>query len=196
MEQEIWKDIPWYEWLYQVSSLGNIKSLDRLKNGRILWHLSVVKWKTLSKLKDKDWYLKVWIKVNWIQKNFKLHRLVARTFIENPENKPQVNHKDWNKLNNCIDNLEWCTASENQKHSINVLWNKTMFSINHYNKWKFWKDNHTSKKINQYDLNWNFIKVWYWALEINRILNINNNGIRMCCRWKQKTAWWFIWKYE
>jgi len=88
--QEIFKDIPWYEWLYQVSNLGNVKSLNYLRT---------------------------------------------------------------------------------------------------------WKEHNKSKKVNQYDLQWNFIKTWYCVMDINRKLLISNKSISSCCKWLRKTAWKYTWKY-
>ena len=185
---EIWKDILWYEWLYKISNLWNIKSLWKWKT-----HNSK---ETILKSNLNTWkYLKISLYKNWIWRTITIHRLVAQAFIPNINNKPFINHKDWNKQNNCVNNLEWCTNSENQKHSINVLWNKTMFSVNHYNKWKFWKHNHRSKKINQYDLDWSFIKTWDSMMDIERELKIKNSNICACCKWRKKTYLSFIWKY-
>ena len=180
---EIWKDVAWYEWLYQVSSLGNVKSyyIKQIKN--------------LTPWKDSKWYLFVNLYNSWNKKSYRVHRLVAQRFIPNPNNKPQVNHIDWNKLNNNIKNLEWCTASENIKHLFNILWYKNNFQTNNPNKWRLWKLHHNSKKVNQYNKQWEFIKTWWWIREIERELFINKWNIWACCKWKYKTAWWFIWKY-
>jgi len=169
---EIWKEIPWYEWLYQVSNLGNVKSLKFWKE------------KLLSSFINKKY-----LTVNLNRKQKAIHRLVAITFIPNPENKPQVNHIDWNKLNNCVDNLEWCTQSEN----IQYYWN--IYKINHPNKWKFWKHNRHSKKVNQFDLKWNFIKTWDSIMDIKRELWLNQANISHCCLWKYQTAYWFKWNF-
>jgi hypothetical protein len=186
MEQEIWKDIPWYEWKYQASNLGRIKSLiTKLKtqdNVRIL-------------SRRKVWYLYTELYKNNIWKKYQVHRLVCLTFIPNPENKEQVNHINWIKDDNRLENLEWCTQSENQKHRYSVLWHKNNFQTNHPSKWKFWKDNPRAKKVNQYDLNWNFIKTWDSARDITRELNYHYKNISACILWKTKTSNWYIWKF-
>ena len=108
--KEIWKDIQGYEGIYQVSNLGNVKSLDRLStNGRRL------KGKLLAKTASKG-YVKVTLTNKNMSDNRDIHRLVAEAFIPNPDNKPQVNHIDEDKTNNTVDNLEWCTAKENINH--------------------------------------------------------------------------------
>lgn len=100
--EEVWKDIKGYEGLYQISNLGRVK---RVTTGRIL-----------KGDKNKDGYLLVKLCKNSIGSNKRIHRLVAEAFIPNPENKPQVNHIDENKINNRVDNLEWVTANENINH--------------------------------------------------------------------------------
>lgn len=92
---EVWKDIEGYEGLYQVSNMGRVKSL--------------IKGIILKQWTDKDGYRQVGL----LKKTFKVHRLVAKAFIENPDDLPLVNHKDENKANNNITNLEWCTNEYN-----------------------------------------------------------------------------------
>ena len=109
---EEWKNVIGYEGLYEVSNTGQVRSLDRYvkySNGRIHLH----KGKVLSPVKDKYGYLTVVLSCNGKQKTIKIHRLVAQAFLPNPDNLPQVNHRDEVKLNNCVDNLEWCSAKYN-----------------------------------------------------------------------------------
>lgn len=123
---EIWKDIKGYEGLYQVSNLGRVKSLDIVDRlGRK--HKSNIKYQN----DNGNGYLIVNLKHNGKQKNHLVHRLVAEAFIENPENKKEVNHIDGDKLNNRVDNLEWVSRSENLKHAFKLGLNKNLKGINH-----------------------------------------------------------------
>lgn len=106
---EVWKPIPGYEG-YEVSNLGRVKSLKR-KNPKIL---------SQSFLGD---YLRVITSMKNVPKDMLVHRLVALAFLPNPDNKVCVNHKDGCKTNNCVENLEWATTSENQLHSYRILKN-------------------------------------------------------------------------
>lgn len=99
---EVWKDIKGYEGLYQVSNLGRVKSVKR--------NLTL-------KPCNRNRYLIVLLSKNGIKKAINVHRLVAQAFIPNPDDKRTVNHIDGNKQNNCVDNLEWCSQSENVKHA-------------------------------------------------------------------------------
>jgi len=114
---EIWKDIEGFEGIYQVSNFGRIKSLDRYiqeRTGRM--KNNFVKGKILSPKKKK--YYEVSLARNQCIKQVFVHRLVAEAFIVNGDSKPQVNHKDGDKYNNNVYNLEWCTAKENVTHAI------------------------------------------------------------------------------
>mgnify|MGYP004477016409 CR=1 FL=1 len=105
--EEIWKDIEGFEGLYQVSNLGRVKSLNYRRTG---------KEKVVKGWYDKNFYRHVTLRVNGKDKQFLVHRLVAETFIPNPQNKPFVNHIDEKSSNNNAENLEWCTHKENMNH--------------------------------------------------------------------------------
>ena len=107
---EEWKDIKGYEGLYQISNKGNVKSLGNNKTR---------KEKILSPRKHSGYFFVTLCKKGEKPKNFDIHRLVAEHFLLNPDNLPVVNHKDENKLNNNVENLEWCTFAYNTIYSIN-----------------------------------------------------------------------------
>lgn len=109
---EIWKDIKGYEGRYQVSNLGNVKSLKRIITNS-LGRKHTINERILSPGKDKDGYLQVNLHLNRKTKMVKIHRIVALTFIDNPNNMPIINHKDENKQNNKASNLEWCDYKYN-----------------------------------------------------------------------------------
>lgn len=164
--KEIWKDIEGYEGLYQISNLCNVK---KISSGRIL-----------KQCKNAYGYLKVGLNKNGKQKVFCIHTLVARAFIPNPENKSQVNHKDGNKTNNNINNLEWVTQQENLAHAF-----KTGLRI--------------IKKVNQYDLDGKFIKTYDSITEAGKcfssISNRPNANISCAVRSKSATAFGYLWEY-
>ena len=111
---EKWKTIPGFEGYYEASNLGQIRSVERIvRSGR--GYRTV--FSTILKPAIGEWgYEYVSLSVNGKRYNRRVNRLIAQTFIENPNHLPQVNHKDGVKTNNCVDNLEWCTASRNMKH--------------------------------------------------------------------------------
>ena len=160
---EIWKDIQGYEGLYQVSNYGRVRSLERVIM-RLNGKPQHIKKKILMHVIDKYGYSIVHLRKNGKGKMKKLHRLVAETFIPNPQHLPQVNHKDENKTNNNVDNLEWCTPS---------------YNIN-YGTRKKRVARKESKRVFQYTLDGDLIKIWDSLSECGR------NGFRpsivsMCC---------------
>lgn len=162
--EEIWKNIEGFEGLYQISNYGNVKSLKYGKES------------ILKPRKNKDGYLRVGLYINGKGKDYTIHRLVALYFIPNNDLfKTQINHKDENKENNNVNNLEWCDA---------------VYNTNYGNRNK-----KISKQVNQYDLTGNFIRSFPSTKEIERQLGFANNNIGACCNGKRKTAYGFIWEY-
>lgn len=134
--QELWKPIKNYEGLYEISNLGNVKSLDKIvycTNQYGTKATRIRKGKQLKLAKQKNGYMSVSLN----SKTFKVHRLVAEAFISNPNSFLQVNHKDGDKTNNSVDNLEWCDSYYNMQHAV-----KTGLFHKFYGK-----DNWQSKKI-------------------------------------------------
>lgn len=122
MKAEVWRDVVGYEGMYLVSNKGNVISIPRFVEGHYTEYL--IEGKTLKKKIDKKGYERVYLSVHNEDKWIPVHRIVAKAFIPNKMNKPQVNHKDGNKLNNNVENLEWCTNGENQKHAYAMGLNK------------------------------------------------------------------------
>lgn len=190
--EEIWKDIEWFEWKYQISNLWEVKSLNFHRE----WIIRILK-------RDKiRWnHSRVALYKNSEIKKFIVSRLVAIHFIPNPLNLPCVLHKledlDENGLlYNWEDNLFWGTEKDN----VNDMWKK--WRQNNYigNKnnnvlWKFWKDNLLSIKVNQYTLQWEFIKQWDSMSDITRELWINRSWIYKSNKLLYASAGGFIWRY-
>lgn len=132
---EIWKDIKGYEGYYQVSNMGRIKSLPRkIYNSGILGKnkFYITKEKILKGRLDKKGYLRVVLCKNNKKKDYLIHRLTIEAFKKNVDNKPCINHIDGNKTNNKLDNLEWCTYSENLTHAYKMNLKKRIRNIETY----------------------------------------------------------------
>jgi hypothetical protein len=122
MEEEIWKPVVGYEGRYEVSNLGNVRSLILKSTDQNL--VSRIVPKLLKIKKTNKGYIEAFLFIGNKRKHTSVHRLVAEAFISNPLNKPHVNHIDADKSNNVVTNLEWCTRLENQKHAVeNNLYN-------------------------------------------------------------------------
>lgn len=190
--EEIWKDIKGYERLYQVSNFGNVKSLDRYiinKNGDKQYFPGKYLNQGIS-----DNYLKVTLSKSNKQRTFRVHILVARTFIPNPENKPEVNHMDGDKSNNRVDNLEWNTRSENELHAYKNGLAKPSDKQKQAVA-KYAKENY-SKKVIQYSLNGEFIKEWNSMHDVWRELGIRPSYICRCCKGLRNQTYGYVWKYK
>lgn len=187
--EEIWKPVVGYEGLYEVSSLGRIKSL-WYKNQ----YISVRRDKILNhRRNNRTWYLYVILCIKSLKKTFPIHRLVWLAFLEN--RKYCINHKNWIKTDNRVENLEWCTSSENHLHRFKALWHKTsQKTIEAAKRNRLLIKN--ERITFQYSISWQFIKEFPMIISASRELWISRQSISRCCRWLGKTAWWFIWKYK
>ena len=226
MENEVWKDIPDYEGLYQVSNLGRIKSLNFNKTGK----------EKIMKPRTGNRYYMIALWKNGIRKDYLLHRIIAETFIPNPQNKPFINHKDENCFNNSINNLMWCTHKENmnwgtrneriskankgkvipknirekisksnkgkkiseeQKEYLRKIRTGIKLTEEHKKKISISNKGKTAKKVNQYDLNGNFIKKWDCIMNFYKSINKSekSSSVSSCCSGKYKTAFGYKWKY-
>lgn len=136
----------------------------------------------LTPKRNHDGYLRIHLWSNNKAVFVSIHRLVAKAFIPNPENKPFVNHKDGNKQNNRVENLEWCTQSENIRHAF-----ETGLSKPQVNSKK-------SKRVKQFDLNGKFIREFPSTMEVERCLNINHTNISYACK-HHSTAGGYKWEY-
>ena len=183
MKTELWKDVFGYKGYYKVSSTGRVKSIPRkvpnshLKNGTMF-----LKGKIMNPTVVKTGYAQVMLSKNGKRKYHKVSRLVAKAFIPNPKNKPQVNHINENKLDNRLENLNWMTAKENINHGT---------AIERLTKKQ--RKNNKTIQVFQYSLSGDLIRSWFSMSEASRH-GFNKSLISICCKGKRKTHKGFIWK--
>nr|DAH93559.1 MAG TPA: homing endonuclease [Bacteriophage sp.] len=181
--EEIWKDISGYEGLYQVSTLGRVKSYDMrvpIRGG-----IQTRKGRMLCLCRNIDGYNEVTLCKKGHKKHWRVHRLVALAFISNPDNFPVINHKNEIKTDNRVENLEWCTVSYNNNY--NNLQHRAMLTK---------KKNKTGfKPVAQYDLDGNFIAVYESTISAARCLGCYQGAISNSCSGRAKTAGGYIWRY-
>lgn len=168
LEGEIWKPVVGYEGLYEVSNLGRIRSIFRWK------HYKIIK----QRIEKGYFRIGLWNKgkARW----FHVHRLVAMSFIPNPNNLPQINHIDENPLNNNIKNLEWCTRKYNCNYGTR---NKRIREKNYI-------------PVLQYTIDGKFVAEYKSIQTAANLINKNSGHISGCCRGKRKSAYGFVWRYK
>ena len=175
MTEEIWKDIKDYEGLYQVSNWGRVKSFNYKNSG---------KERLMKPYKTTGGYFQVKLQKNRKSKNCRVHRLVAETFLPNPENLPEVNHIDEDKTNNRVDNLEWKTHKDNVNHGTrNERAAKAM------------TNGKLSKPVLQLSLSGELIREWPSTMECDRN-GFHFGNIAACCRGEKPQYKGFLWMYK
>ena len=184
--EEIWKDIFGYEGFYKVSNLGRVKRLVDWRgndyNARYVPHPKIV----LPYL-DRNGYERICLSMQGKDKHYRIHQLVAKAFIPNPNNYPQINHIDEDKTNNRVDNLEWCTQAYNNKYGTR---GQRIGITNHNGKG-------AKRSVLQYDLDGNFIRRWKSMQDAaDNLLGVSVPKICACCRGNRTHHRGFIWKYE
>jgi hypothetical protein len=175
-----WVDIKGYEGLYKINRQGQIKRLKGYQASED---------RLITPIDNGRGYLGVGLCKNGKKKRVYIHRLMAETFISNPDNKKQVNHINGIKSDNRLENLEWATRSENQRHMYEILGYKGA------NTGRFGSLSALSKKVIQMDLNGNVLNRFNAVMEAQRLTGINESNIRTCIYGKSKTAGGFKWAY-
>lgn len=179
---EIWKPIIDFEGIYEISNLGRCRSLDRYinrKNGS----KQFIKGRILTPVKCTNGYLEYQINKDGKRYCKMAHRLVAEAFIPNPENKPEVNHKDEDIINNKVDNLEWMTSKENANYGTRNERCKA--------------NNKTYKKVVQLTLDGEYIATYDYAIDGAKAVGLKGSEtITRCCKGKAKHSKGFKWMYE
>ena len=168
--QEIWKDVDGYVGFYKISNFGRLKSLYKKEEIIIKPHI----------YKNGYCRVRLWDREKRKFKDAYIHRLVANAFLENPQNLPEVNHKDENKENNCVDNLEWCTSKYNANYGTR---NKRMIKQK------------CSKAVIMLDLSGNELKRFESLGDASRETGFDISAIIRVCKGRQKTSMGYKWKY-
>ena len=169
---ELWKDIKGYEGKYQVSNIGRVRNT----SGKVL----------TQKTQNRGYRHVLLSNGKGKFKSKLVHRLVADAFVPNPNGFPIVNHIDENKKNNCSNNLEWCTQSENMRRHFaihecdNLSWGRTVAN---------------RERVEQINNDGSIVKVWEHIAQIHREVGYNATSIKECCIGKRKTAYGYKWRY-
>jgi len=184
IDGETWRELPDYEGLYLISNKGRVKSCSRQKNSNSKFAY-ISKEKVLKPSVSKDGYLNVFLCKDGKSKSFAIHRLVAIAFIPNGGKLSDVNHKDENKLNNSVENLEWCTKEYNTKYGT--------------------RTQRVSKRISQFTTDGEFVRTFNSVKEASRTLHIGSSNIHNCAVGKKlkkdgkeyvcRSAGGYLWRY-
>lgn len=172
-----WKDVVGYEGIYKVSSNGDIYSIISKKN--------------LRKVKSSTGYFHVQLYSNRKPKTINVHTIVADAFLPEKQGCPEINHKDGNKANNSVENLERVSKSENAKHAIRTGLRKPSPMIG-----RIGEENPNSKEILQYNINGQYLRSWNGIAEAARFVGCSASSISACLTGRKKTATHYIWRYK
>ena len=179
--EEIWKPIKGYEGLYEVSNLGRVRSLDKVLpvfvNGT---HATRVRRGVIRRQHVGRGYHYVLLRDGGKDKNFRVHRLVAEAFVPNPQNLPQVNHKDEDKGNNRADNLEWCSSSYNHRYGTTI--ERAADKIR--------------RPVVQLSMDGSEIREFESVTKAAESVNTSSCQISRACNGKSKTAKGYRWRYK
>ena len=166
--KEIWKGIKGYEESYLVSNYGNVCSLNYRNTGK--------KKNLVPKVNNCG---RLWVEIGG--KPFLIHRLVAACFLPNDSCLPEINHKDGNPQNNCVDNLEWCTGEYNRQH--------------YFKNNECGREKKNTRKVLQMDISGKIVRQWDDSRTVSNETGMNQWSITQCCDGKRKTAYGFKWQY-
>lgn len=172
VESEVWKPVVGYEGLYEVSNIGRVRSINFHNSGKA---------KVMRPSLNTWGYLIVDLRKNNKRHSYTVHRLVAFAFIPNPDNLPEINHKNEIKYDNTVENLEWCTRKYNMNYGTGNERRRRRRRI---------------KPIVQLDNNGNVVRKWETGFAASRYYQVNRRCIYDCLHGKQKTCKGFVWKYE
>ena len=190
LPHEVWRDVVGYEGQYKVSSLGRVKRVPHERVGRRGKPYKLNGEKLLTQQVIRKGYLRVSLGVKWEHSFFLVHRLVAEAFIPNPNNYPQVNHKNSNKQDNCVENLEWCTNEYNYHYGDRIKSFTKSYGV----------------PIAQYTVDGVFIKSFEYATLAAREIGGNVSNILVAARENdtpatggrkplhKRTAYGYVWK--
>lgn len=166
--------------IYEISNTGLVRNT---KTNRILKYGNKKRYYTVALHQDGE------------RKDRYVHRLVAQAFLPNPNNLPYVNHLDHDVHNNNVNNLDWCTSSENARHSYENNRREEEYKTKRSHVQQI-MTNASKKAVIQYDLHNNLIAIYESGVEASRQTGVNSKGISAVCRGKRKTAGNFIWRFQ
>lgn len=190
--EEVWRDVPGWEDLYQVSSLGCVRSKDRLVRVNVFGKregIRIIRGRAIKSILHNGWthHPEYMVSLSREGKSVKMyvHRLVAMAFIPNPNNLPCINHKDENSLNNVVTNLEWCDSSYNNAYGTRV---ERVAKSN--------RKNRRCKPVIQYTVQGEYIREWSSVNEIERELGFSEGSISYCCKFNGNQSHGYKWRYK